>query len=144
MKRFYDSLSDEQKARFNTVNTGAQASSSRGGNRLADLSQQCGEEMMKTTIMPTDRIARAVNPTEPQRNALNELNEAANKAAEFLKANCSTAEPLTPTSRVVAMQQRLQTMSKAIKIVEPALQNFYGLLTDEQKARFNQLGSTGS
>jgi hypothetical protein len=35
-------------------------------------------------------------------------------------------------------------MSKAIRIVEPALQNFYGLLTDEQKARFNQLGSTGS
>jgi hypothetical protein len=143
MKRFYDSLSDEQKARFNTVNTGAQASSSRGG-RLADLSQQCGEEMMKTTIMPSERIVRAVNPTEPQRNALNELNEAANKAAEFLKANCSTAEPMTPTSRVVAMEQRLQTMSKAIRIVEPALQNFYGLLTDEQKARFNQLGSTGS
>ena len=144
MKRFYDSLSDEQKARFNTVNTGAQASNSHGSNRLADLSQQCGEEMMKTTIMPTERIARAVNPTEAQRNALNELNEAANKAAEFLKANCSTAEPMTPTSRVVAMEQRLQTMSKAIRIVEPALQNFYGLLTDEQKARFNQLGSTGS
>jgi hypothetical protein len=63
MKRFYDSLSDEQKARFNTVNTGVQASTSRGGNRLGDLSQQCGEEMMKTTIMPTERIARAVNPT---------------------------------------------------------------------------------
>jgi hypothetical protein len=139
MKRFYDSLSDEQKARFNTVNTGAQASTSRGANRLGDLSQQCGEEMMKTTIMPTERIARAVNPTEPQRDALNALNEAANKAAEFLKANCSTAEPLTPTSRVVAMEQRLQTMSKAIRIVEPALENFYGLLTDEQKARFNQL-----
>ena len=100
---------------------------------------------MKTTIMPTERIARAVNPTEPQRDALNALNEAANKAAEFLKANCSTAEPLTPTSRVVAMEQRLQTMSKAISIVEPALQNFYGLLTDEQKARFNELGlSQGS
>jgi len=34
-------------------------------------------------------------------------------------------------------------MSEAIRIVEPALQNFYGLLTDEQKAHFNQLGSTG-
>ena len=145
MQRFYDSLSDEQKARFNTVNTEAQASTnSRNGNRPADLSQQCGEEMMKKTVVPTERIAQAVNPTEPQRDALNALNEASTKAAEFLKSNCSTAEPLTPTSRVVAMEQRLKTMSEAIRIVEPALQNFYGSLSDEQKARFNQLGSTGS
>jgi len=144
MQRFYDSLNDEQKARFNTVNTESQAStSSRSGNRLADLSQQCGEEMMKKTIMPTERIARAVNPTEPQRNALDALNEAATRGAEFLRTNCSMAEPLSPTSRVVAMEQRLKTMSEAIRIVEPALQNFYGLLTDEQKAHFNQLGSTG-
>src|SRR4029434_5116471 len=95
--------------------------------------------MIKPRLGPREWLARAINPPEPQRNALNELNEAANKAAEFLKANCSTAEPMTPTSRVVAMEQRLQTMSKANRIVEPALQNFYGLLTDEQKARFNQL-----
>jgi len=145
MQRFYDSLSDEQKARFNTVNTESQASTnSRRANGLADLSQQCGEEMMKKTIVPTERIAQAVNPTEAQSNALDALNEAASKAAEFLKANCSTAEPLSPTSRVVAMKQRLETMSEAIRIVEPALQNFYGSLTDEQKARFNQLGSTRS
>jgi hypothetical protein len=31
-------------------------------------------------------------------------------------------------------------MMEAIKIVQPALGNFYGSLTDEQKARFNQLG----
>jgi len=99
---------------------------------------------MKKTVVPTERIAQAVNPTEPQRDALNALNEGSTKAAEFLKSNCSTAEPLTPTSRVVAMEQRLKTMSEAIRIVEPALQNFYGSLSDEQKARFNQLGSTGS
>jgi hypothetical protein len=28
---------------------------------------------------------------------------------------------------------------EAIKIVQPALESFYGMLTDEQKARFNQL-----
>jgi hypothetical protein len=35
-------------------------------------------------------------------------------------------------------------MLEAIKMVEPELENFYGLLTDEQKARFNQLGSSQS
>jgi hypothetical protein len=32
-------------------------------------------------------------------------------------------------------------MLEAINIVQPALENFYGSLTDEQKARFNLLGS---
>jgi hypothetical protein len=32
-------------------------------------------------------------------------------------------------------------MLDAIKLVQPAVENFYGALTDEQKARFNQLGS---
>jgi hypothetical protein len=145
LQRFYDSLSDEQKARFNTVNTDAQASgNSRSGNRSPDFSQLCGEQVVKTTIVPTDRVAQAVKPTEAQRSALNSLNEAAAKAADFLKANCPTAEPLTPTARVAAMEQRLKTMSEAIKIVEPALENFYGSLTDEQKARFNQLGTSQS
>jgi hypothetical protein len=31
-------------------------------------------------------------------------------------------------------------MLKALDVVQPALVDFYGTLTDEQKARFNQLG----
>jgi signal transduction histidine kinase len=38
-----------------------------------------------------------------------------------------------------AMEQRLDTMLRAINIVQPALQKFYGSLTDEQKERFNRL-----
>jgi hypothetical protein len=39
------------------------------------------------------------------------------------------------------MEQRLNAMLGATKIVQPALESFYGSLTDEQKARFNQLGT---
>ena len=39
------------------------------------------------------------------------------------------------------MQQRLEAMLQAVKTVQPALENFYGSLSDEQKARFNQLGA---
>ena len=145
LQRFYDSLSDEQKARFNVVNTDAQASSSsRDGNRSTDLAQLCGDQVVKTTNVPTDRIAQVIKPTDVQRSALDALNAATIKAADFLKENCRTAEPLTPSARVAAMEHRLKTMLEAIKIVEPALETFYGLLTDEQKARFNQLGSQQS
>jgi LTXXQ motif family protein len=49
--------------------------------------------------------------------------------------------PVTPVVRVDAMEQRLDTMLRAINIVQPALQKFYGSLTDEQKERFNRLAS---
>src|SRR5262249_26915395 len=143
--KFYDSLSDEQKARFNVINTNAEATgSTRAGRRPADLSQACGEQLIRSANVPTDRIAQALNPTEAQRRALDALKDAATKAADFLHANCPTEQTLTPPGRVAAMEQRLNAMLEAIKMVEPALDSFYGSLTDEQKARFNQLGSSQS
>ena len=86
-------------------------------------------------------IAQVIKPTDKQRSALDALNAATTKAADFFKENCPTAEPLTPPTRVAAIEYRLKTMLEAIKIVEPALDNFYASLSDEQKARFNKIGS---
>ena len=47
-------------------------------------------------------------------------------------------EALTPASRVAAIEQRLEAMLQAVQTVEPALQQFYGSLSDEQKERFNR------
>jgi hypothetical protein len=38
------------------------------------------------------------------------------------------------------MHQRLDAMLAAVRMVRPALETFYSLLNDEQKARFNALG----
>ena len=38
------------------------------------------------------------------------------------------------------MQQRIEAMITAVGTVQPALQKFYDLLNDEQKARLNALG----
>ena len=64
------------------------------------------------------------------------------KASERLKGNCPAYQSLTPTGRVEAMEKRLEAMLEAVKTVQPALTKFYDGLTDEQKARFNTLGST--
>ena len=142
LQRFYDSLSDEQKARFNVVSSDPQTSrTARATDRSPDLSQVCGANALKPVNMPTDRIAKTLSPTDSQRSALDSLNEATRKAAEFLKANCPTEQAFTPPGRISAMEHRLQAMQAAIKTVQPALENFYNLLTDEQKARFNLLGS---
>ena len=142
LQRLYDSLSDEQKARFNVVNLQDQpAREARRGNRRFELTQACGEQEIKTTNAPVDRIVHALKPTDAQRVALDSLNAATTKAAALLHANCPKEQNLTPPGRVAQMEQRLTTVLDAIKLVQPELDAFYGLLTDEQKARFNQLGA---
>jgi hypothetical protein len=96
---------------------------------------------VKAINPPIERVMQAVKPTDVQRTALDALNDASKKAADFLAANCPVDQTLTPPARVAAMEKRLNAMIEAIKIVQPALQSFYGSLTDEQKAHFNQLGA---
>jgi hypothetical protein len=140
LQHFYQSLNDEQRARFNVVSPGDQPRTARRGSRVIDLAQACGEDTIKPMNMPAAKIAQALKPTDAQRVALDSLNDATTKAAALLKANCPKEEVLTPPGRIALMEQRLNAMLEAIKLVEPELDAFYGLLTDEQKARFNQLG----
>jgi hypothetical protein len=62
------------------------------------------------------------------------------KAADVLAASCPPEEQLTPPGRLAAIDRRLSAMLQALDIVQPALARFYESLSDEQKARFNQLG----
>ncbi len=145
LQRFYDSLNDEQKARFNVIAPNAQpARIAHDSQRPPDLAHVCSMQAVRSTDVPTERIALSINPTEAQRGSLDALNEATTKAADFLKANCPKDENLTPPGRVSAMHQRLNAMLEAIRIVQPALDSFYRSLTDEQKARFNKLALGGS
>ena len=95
----------------------------------------------EATDVPARRLEEVLRPTDAQRSA---LNDATMKAADVLKANCPADEALTPPGRVTAMEQRLNAMLQAIRIEQPALEHFYSTLSDEQKARFNALGTSQS
>jgi hypothetical protein len=131
---------DEQKARFNAV--APTDTSSAVQKDQHDLTRLCTGQGPGIADLPIDRIAKAVQPTDAQRAALDELKAASAKAGEGLKVNCPTYRALTSTGRVEAMQQRLEAMLEAVKTVQPVLAKFYGGLNDEQKARFNTLGAT--
>jgi ABC-type transporter MlaC component len=134
LEAFYQSLSDEQKARFNALNEDA------GGQQAQrDLSQACGERASGIASLPIEQVEATVRPDETQRTALQELKAAAAQAVELLKSDCPTYRALTPVVRLEAMEQRLDAMLRAVQIVEPALEKFYGALNDEQKERFNRL-----
>ena len=91
-----------------------------------------------------DRIEQTVRPNEAQRVALNGVRDAMAESTNLLKSDCPTERALTPTGRVEAMEQRLDAMSRAVQTLQPALDRFYGTLSDEQKERFNRLGPAQS
>jgi histone H3/H4 len=134
VEKFFQSLNDEQKARFNALspdNPDQQAQ--------RNLTQVCGERASGIASLPFERIERAVRPDGAQRSALKDLQDATSEAANLLSADCPTYRALTPVGRLQAMEQRLDAMLRAVQTVQPALEKFYGSLGDEQKERFNRL-----
>jgi hypothetical protein len=89
---------------------------------------------------PTDRIDSAMHPTDAQRAKLDALHSALAQANDAIKAACPSQAPATPPDRLAAVGRRLQAMLQGVETVQPALADFYGSLSDDQKARFNTMG----
>jgi hypothetical protein len=106
-----------------------------GENEL--VPQICTDHPGGLSVQTVDRLEKVVRPTDAQRGALDELRTAAARAAQILRDACPVETPGNPPERLAAMQQRLGAMLDAASMVRPALQSFYGSLTDAQKARFN-------
>jgi hypothetical protein len=110
------------------------------GAALDRLAQMCGEDSRDIAGLPIDLIQQAIEPTETQRAALDDLVNVLVTAAQNIKSACPTNISLTAPSRLAFMQQRIEAMIAAVTTVQPALDKFYHLLNDEQKARLNALG----
>jgi hypothetical protein len=130
---FYASLTDEQKARLNAFGYGE-------ADRVRATTRACGPHAAATPTWPQAQIEKAVRPDERQPALLGKLRDASAKAAAMLEAACPHDPPATPPARLAAAAARLDALLGAVKLVHVALTDFYGSLSDEQKARFNALG----
>ena len=136
VEKFYQSLNDEQKARFNALGPDDNPDQQQAQR---DLTQVCGERASGIASLPLERIERAVQPDGAQRAALKGLQDATSEAVNLLSSDCPTYRALTPVGRLQTMEQRLDAMLRAVQTVQPALEKFYASLGDEQKERFNRL-----
>ena len=143
--KFYDSLSDEQKARFNNIGPPADkeaapnasaATSARDANAV-NPKGECGES---TLAWPTEQIDRVVQPNDAQRAKLKALQTAVADGGDTIRAACPTEPPATPPARLAAVGKHLQAMLQAVDAIRPPLHDFYNSLSDDQKARFNTMG----
>jgi LTXXQ motif family protein len=107
--------------------------------KVAPLAQMCGDDSRNIAGLPIDQIQLTVQPTEAQFAALDDLGNASIAAAQAIRAACPAQVTLTAPGRLAAMQQRIEAMMSAVATVQPPLEKFYGMLSDEQKARFNAL-----
>jgi FAD/FMN-containing dehydrogenase len=130
LEKFYGLLNDEQKEAIVAL-----GGNGRQGQAGSLLDQDCGAA--QPNVWPTADIERAVHPTEPQRASLAALQDAAAKAADLAKGSCLGDDLLTPTARLAAVGKRLDALLHAVKAVVSPLNDFYGMLDDGQKARFN-------
>ena len=99
----------------------------------ADLS--CGAGPAGLGPWGADRIEQTLSLDGAQRAKFNDLKTASQRAIQYLNESCPKNEPVTPTGRLEAMERRLSAMLEAVRTVQPALDDFYGALNDEQKAR---------
>src|SRR5262249_41038855 len=128
---FYSLLSDEQKARFNAIGR-----DQRPDNPRSPMAA-CGPNAAALPTWPQQQIEKVVAPSEGQRALLDKLKDANAKAADIVKASCRAEPRATPPARLAAMATRLDAMLQGVHLVQQALSDFYGALTDEQKAQFN-------
>jgi hypothetical protein len=141
LDKFYASLTDEQKERFNEIGPKQQpATTAQASQDSAQEAQSCKEQKPGLSNMPIEKIEDVVKPTDAQETELNALQAATDKAVSIMQAACPDDTPITPPGRLEAMEKRLQAMIDAANTVKPALDGFYASLTSEQKARFNRIG----
>ena len=106
LEKFYNSLSDEQQARFNALgpHVGEQSpqTAAAGGECAAE---SCGEPKSSLTQLPIERIEAVIHPAGKQKEALDHLSDATRKAVQGLQAACPDDVSLTPVGRLEAIER---------------------------------------
>ena len=142
LAKFYDSLTNEQRAPFDAGETASIGQKQNDGTPSA--AQVCAAQVQVPYAWPAALIGRRVRPNEQQRVSLEALQKTLFGMAMYLKGACPSEEQLSPIARLDAAMHRLDGMLYAVIAISPALDDFYGQLSDEQKARFNSIERTST
>jgi hypothetical protein len=107
------------------------------------LSAICSSE--STAVTNTDRLARRLNLTDPQKAALKDMADASASAdASAKKSLCADKPDLSTTPGRMAFAEKMADIRLAgLKTVEPKLQAFYDSLDAKQKKAFDTGGRIG-
>jgi hypothetical protein len=151
-QKFYDLLSDEQKARLNAPQRDRRANAAAAklkgmqdaacqASREPQDEQQAEKQYRQLVAQqwPLDDIAASLTLNDTQRAALEVVQDTTMGTMEALSA-CPPKDALTPPARLKAAKARLEAMREAIGSVNDAVDDFHWNLSDEQETQFEGLG----
>jgi hypothetical protein len=138
LETFYASLSAEQKARLDgsdwaLTGVAADATEGRAGGEPRACTQQAVGEW------PARTIERVLRPSNEQRASLEALRMRLLGMAQVIMSACPAAGSAGPLGRLAAAMDRLDVMLFATMSLGPAVQEFYGSLSDKQKADLHKV-----
>lgn len=84
------------------------------------------------------RIEQAIEPSQQQRDVVEQLRSALAQAIERIKATCPAAKPSTLAQRLKAVQDRIWTMRDALLTIRSPLEKLYASLSGEQHWRLHR------
>ena len=84
-------------------------------------------------------LEQRLKPTASQKDAFGSFNTAAKTAAEKIRSACPIERPRNMPERLTLAEQRTEAALEALRIVRPAVDKLYAVLSDEQKAELNGL-----
>jgi hypothetical protein len=133
-EKFWEMLDDDQKAQLKEF-AGQRAQFS----PKVPFAQSCTPP--EALPWPAKEIEARLQLNDDQRQELGVLQRASVLASNTLNFDCQPDESLNPPDRLATAETRIDAMLDAIKQVAPALDDFLGSLSDEQKAQFENIGA---
>ena len=124
---------------YGDIYTGSQHARRNYVESSAEETETCAGVAPGLIGLPIDHLERTLQPTSDQQAAFDNLQAASAKATEIMKASCPTEIPVTPISRLDAVESRVDAMIQAVQLLREPLNAFYGSLTDGQHQRLQGL-----
>ena len=131
LQDFEGSLNDAQRARFAPPSTAAAAVHP---DRPDNMGADCAAAPTKVDSS-IEQISLAIEPTDAQRDAMNNLKQAFRNAASELDSNCPVSSSPDPLARLEATEARLDATWRALVSIQVALNDLEKNLNDDQRAR---------
>lgn len=136
LKNFYDTLNDEQKAKFQTASQGNPPSGRNVANPMG-RQQACAQGAGDDRLIK--QIQQTVRPTPQQRPSIEMLGKTAGGMEQYLMASCAQPTPEDPLARLDAANNQLTAINYAATSMEIALNQFKAALTGDQRRKFDAL-----
>lgn len=109
----------------------------------ADADARACQQPVSTEAI-VGRINAEIRPTAAQAPLMQNLARAIGTTAGYLAKACPQNIPAQPVARLEMMQSQLQTLTMALDIVRPPLQQLEQSLSPAQKARFSAMPSNAT